>query len=190
MRRKNTQISRKMTVKTLFPLVQRVHGMPILFFLIIKAIRGSPRMAFFFISFQLHILFCYRQHQFDTVQLVYFTRARIVIHGHHVRVRIHLTELFNYPLPYNVVRQASKGLNANNIRCSMRDQLYHFPGQEPAFAVKVADRKEGFCHFFHIPNRYGRRKTLTLFQGTGSRFSHQINRRDCQRRNNFTFLAF
>ena len=50
-----------------------------------------------------------------------------------------------------MVGKAGKGLDADNVGNAHLDQFDHFAGQEPAFAVLIADGQEGFgllCDFF------------------------------------------
>ncbi len=55
------------------------------------------------------------QHQFNTVQLVYFTGAWVVIYGNDVGLRIVLSQFLDHTFSYNVVWQAAKWLGADNV---------------------------------------------------------------------------
>lgn len=55
------------------------------------------------------------QHQFDTVQLVYFTGTRIVINGYDIGLRILSAQFLDYAFSYNMVGKTAKWLGADNI---------------------------------------------------------------------------
>ena len=63
------------------------------------------------------------QHQFNTVQLVYFTGAWVVIYGNDVGLRIVLSQFLDHTFSYNVVWQAAKWLGADNVFNTTVDQL-------------------------------------------------------------------
>ena len=63
------------------------------------------------------------QHQFNTVQLVYFTGAWVVVYGNDVGLRIVLSQFLDHTFSYNVVWQAAKWLGADNVFNTTVDQL-------------------------------------------------------------------
>ena len=62
-----------------------------------------------------HILHCRGQHQFDSVQLVHVTGSRIIIHRYDIRICILPAQFLDDALPHHMVRQAAKGLGADNV---------------------------------------------------------------------------
>ena len=68
------------------------------------------------------------QHQFNTVQLVYFTGTGVIVDGNDVGLRVAAAKLFDDTLADNVVGQTAKGLGANDIIDTLVDQLDHFTG--------------------------------------------------------------
>lgn len=69
-----------------------------------------------------------REHQFDTVQLVYFAGTGVIVDGNDVGLRVAAAKLFDDTLADNMVRQTAKGLGANDIIDTLVDQLDHFAG--------------------------------------------------------------
>ena len=69
-----------------------------------------------------------REHQFDTVQLVYFTGTGVIVDGNDVGLRVAAAKLFDDTLADNVVGQTAKGLGANDIIDTLVDQLDLFAG--------------------------------------------------------------
>lgn len=69
-----------------------------------------------------------REHQFDPVQLVYFTGTGVIVDGNDVGLRVAAAKLFDDTLADNVVGQTAKGLGANDIIDTLVDQLDHFAG--------------------------------------------------------------
>lgn len=86
----------------------------------------------------LHIFARCGQHQFDSVQLIHFAGAGIVVNGYDVGLRILLAKLLNHAFSDHMVGQASKGLGADDIGRPAVNQLQHFPGEEPALSGLVA----------------------------------------------------
>ena len=76
----------------------------------------------------LKLLLCCRKHQFNTVQLVYFTGTGVIVDGNDVGLRVAAAKLFDDTLTDNVVGQTAKGLGANDIIDTLVDQLDHFAG--------------------------------------------------------------
>ena len=56
------------------------------------------------------------KHQFDSVQLVNFAGAWIIVDGYNVCCRIFAADFFYNTLTYDMVRQTSERLDTNNIR--------------------------------------------------------------------------
>ena len=93
-----------------------------------------------------HIFHCRGQHQLDSVQLVYFTCSGIVVNGYDIGARMSTADLLDHTFAYDMVWQAAKWLDADDIRYSAADQLQHFSCKEPAFSGLVAWRDNRFRH--------------------------------------------
>ena len=63
----------------------------------------------------LQIFICRRQHQFDSVQLVYLACTRIKIYGYNIRLWIKPSKFLDYALADHMVGEAGKRLGAHNI---------------------------------------------------------------------------
>ena len=83
------------------------------------------------------ILLRCRKHQLNTVQLIYLTCTWIIVDSRNIRLWILTADLLDNTLTHNVVWQAGKWLDTNDIRHSIVDQLHHFTGEEPAFTGLV-----------------------------------------------------
>ena len=55
-----------------------------------------------------------------------------------------MTDLFDHAFSYDMVRQAAKGLCADDVVDSAVDQFQHFTGEEPAFTGLVSKRNDIF----------------------------------------------
>lgn len=62
----------------------------------------------------IHTFFCRREHQLDSVELVDFTRAGIIINSRNICMWKLLLECLDNALSDNVVRQTRKRLDAYN----------------------------------------------------------------------------
>ena len=67
-------------------------------------------------------IFLRRQHQFNTVQLVCFTGAWVVIYGNDVGLQDSSFAIHDHTFSYNVVWQAANGWSADNVATTV-DQL-------------------------------------------------------------------
>ena len=63
-----------------------------------------------------------------------------------------------------MVRQAGKGLDADDIRDSFPDEFEHFSGEEPALAGLVAVGNDGGSRFGEFRYIGRRRKMLALLE--------------------------
>ena len=79
------------------------------------------------------------EHQLDAVELVDLARAGVVVHGGNVGLGIGGLQRLDDALADDMIRQARKGLNADDVRRAGGDELCHLTGEEPALAVLVAD---------------------------------------------------
>ena len=69
------------------------------------------------------VFICCGEHQFDSVQLIYFTGTWIVVDGNDIGHRILVTQFFDDTFADYVVRQASKWLCAYDVVDTAVDQL-------------------------------------------------------------------
>ena len=93
---------------------------------------------------------CSGQHQLDSVKLVYFTCSGIEVDCDDVGFRVSSSQLLDYAFSYYMVRQAGKGLCADNVSCAAVDQFQHLAGQEPAFSGLISDGNDFGGHFCQI----------------------------------------
>lgn len=99
--------------------------------------------GFFFCLLQL--FFCYFQHQLDPVHLIDLAGIRVTIKRNDIRLRISAQKLADHALAGNMIRQAGKRLQADDIIYAAAQQLGHLGSQQPAFAGHIAGRKMFFC---------------------------------------------
>ena len=92
----------------------------------------------------LQILLGGGEHEFDSVELVDFAGAGIVVDGYDVGGRICLPQSLDNALTYHVVRQAAEGLGTYDVRYAFLDQFHHLTGQEPSLTGLVADGYDRF----------------------------------------------
>ena len=69
------------------------------------------------------------QHQLDPVQLVYLAGSGIIVHGNDVGLWMLAAQLLDDALSNDMVGQAAKGLDADDVPGAALDELQHFPGQ-------------------------------------------------------------
>ena len=96
----------------------------------------------FCLFFLFQILMRSRQHQLDSIQLVYLAGARIVVNGHDVRLRVLVAEFFDNTLTYHVVWQAGKRLQTKYVFDSAVYEIHHLAGQEPSLSALISDGNE------------------------------------------------
>ena len=92
----------------------------------------------FFVSCKVFVGCC--KHQFDTVDLIDFAGAGVVVDGNDVCFRMLMAKLFDYAFADNVVWQAAKRLCTNDVRRTLMYQFNHLTGEEPSFAGLIAER--------------------------------------------------
>lgn len=68
------------------------------------------------------------QHQFNSVDLVDFAGARVIIDGYDIGARICISQFFDNAFADDVIRQASEWLCAYDVSRSLMNQLNHFSG--------------------------------------------------------------
>ena len=69
-------------------------------------------------------------HQLDPVELVDLRRSRIVIHRDYICLRIRIPDAADHPFAHNVIWQAGKRLDADDVRRALLDQVEHFRSLE------------------------------------------------------------
>ena len=82
---------------------------------------------------------------------------------------------FDDTFSYNMVRQAAKWLDADDVRNTAVDQLHHFSGQEPSFTGLVSGRNDRCGHFCKIMDICGRCEVAALLQGFVGGFSQPVD---------------
>ena len=97
-----------------------------------------------FSSCLLQLFFCYFQHQLDPVHLIDLAGIRVTIKRNDIRLRISAQKLADHALAGNMIRQAGKRLQADDIIYAAAQQLGHLGSQQPAFAGHIAGRKDVF----------------------------------------------
>ena len=131
--------------------------------------------VFFFKIFE-----CSGQHQLDSVELVYFTCTGIKVDCDDVGFRVSSSQLLDYAFSYYMVRQAGKGLCADNVSCAAVDQFQHLAGQEPAFSGLISDGNDFGGHFCQILNVCRRSKVFACGKCPGSRTAQPLHSFDSQ----------
>ena len=66
-----------------------------------------------------------REHQLNPIQLVHLGCPWVVINCHNVRQGVAVADFLDDPFPYDMVRQAAKGLGADNVVCPGMDEFQH-----------------------------------------------------------------
>ena len=91
------------------------------------------------------------QHEFDSVDLIYFAGARVVVDGYDVGTpdTVCRSSLIT-PLPTMWFGRQPKGWVQTIFRSALVDQFNHFTGQEPSFAGLVAQGDNRFSVFGKI----------------------------------------
>ena len=126
----------------------------------------------------LQILHRRRQHQLDTIQLVYFAGTGIVVDSHDVGVGIAMANFFDHTFTYDMVWQAGKRLDTNDILGTAVNQLHHLTGQEPSFTSLVTHGNDRFGISGQILNVCRRIKMLTLLKLLDCRTSQPVDQPD------------
>ena len=88
----------------------------------------------------MQILLCCGKHKLDPVQLIYFAGTWIVVDGNNVGFWMLTANFLDDTFSYDVVRQASKRLDADDVRDTAVDEFHHLSGQEPSFTGLVSER--------------------------------------------------
>ena len=101
-----------------------------------------------------------REHQLDTVQLVYLAGTRIIVNGYNIGFRILAAQLFDNALTYHMVWQTAKRLGTYDIWHAGMDQLQHLAGQKPAFTGLVTAADDRLCIFCQLIDPCGWLKTI------------------------------
>ena len=95
----------------------------------------------------MQILLCCGKHKLDPVQLIYFAGTWIVVDGNNVGFRMLTANFLDDTFSYDVVRQASKRLDADDVRDTAVDEFHHLSGQEPSFTGLISGRNDGAAIF-------------------------------------------
>ena len=82
-------------------------------------------------------LFSNCQHEFETVELIDFTRTSITIDGRDVSSLVGVAQFMHNALARDMVGQAAEGLQADHIGHAGVDKLDHFASQKPAFTGHI-----------------------------------------------------
>ena len=84
-------------------------------------------------------LLCHGKHQFQAVELVDLTRARIAVNRCDVRAVIRLAQVVHDALARNVIRQAAERLQTDDVGNALLDELDHLAREEPPLPRHVAE---------------------------------------------------
>ena len=114
---------------------------------LIIACRASHRIKRDYRCFLGDALECHREHQFDAVELIDFAGARVVVDGRDVGFGEAFAQRFDHALAGDVIGQAGKWLQTQDVRDARFDEFDHFGGEEPAFAGIVAFLQEIVGYF-------------------------------------------
>ena len=82
------------------------------------------------------------QHQLDSVELIDFRGARIVVDRNNVGLRVAVTQCAEHALSNDVVGQACKWLCTDDVRASVFDHVDHLSRQVPAFTGLVPKARD------------------------------------------------
>ena len=115
------------------------------------------------------------KHQFDSVQLINFAGTWIVVDGNDVGFRMLTAHFFDNTFTNDVVRQAAKRLDADDVRNTTVDQLHHLTGQEPSLTGLVSGGNDRFCHFCKVVDICCRCEVAALLQGFVGGFSQPVD---------------
>ena len=127
-----------------------------------------------------HIFYGGREHQLDSVELIYLTGTRIVVYGYDVCLRITASEFLDNTFSNDVVWKAAKWLDADDVRCTVMNQFQHLTGKEPAFTGHIADGNDWRCHFGKLCDVSRRCKVFTFGKFLGCSTSDEINGFDAE----------
>ena len=81
-----------------------------------------------------------REHQLNSVKLIYLAGAGVIVHSCDICTGIRLFQRLDNALADYVVRQACKRLDADDVGCAGGQKLHHFTGEEPTLSILVAKR--------------------------------------------------
>ena len=101
----------------------------------ISAVHHRIAMLLFFLLWP--AFFGHRQHEFQAVELIDFTRAGIAVDGCDISSLVGIAQFMHNALARNMVGQAAEGLQADHIGHAGVDKLDHFASQEPAFTSHI-----------------------------------------------------
>ena len=115
------------------------------------------------------------KHQLDSVQLVYLTCAWVVVNSYDICFRMFAANFLDNTFTYDVVWQAAKWLDADDVRNTAVDQLHHLACQEPALTSLVSCGNDRGSHFCKITDISGRCKVAALLQCLVGSFAQPVN---------------
>ncbi len=130
-------------------------------------------LLFFF-----EIFICGREHQLDTVQLIYLAGTRIVVDRNNVGFRVKPSKFFDNTFSDHMVWKAGKWLRTDDILCAGFDQLQHLAGQEPSLTGLIAKLNHFACHGCKMFNSGRRSKTLAFLICVHSRLPEPFDHLD------------
>ena len=110
------------------------------------------------------------EHEFDAVELVDLAGAWVVVDGCDVGVGVEFAEAFDHALACDVVGEARKWLNTEDIFDAVVDEFDHFGGEEPTFAGGVSELEDGFGEFHHGVDVEWSGESFALSEGVASGF--------------------
>ena len=110
------------------------------------------------------------QHQLDSVELIDFRGARVVVDRDNVCLRVAVAQRAEHTLSNDVVRQACEWLRADDVRTSVFDHVDHLSREVPAFTCLVTEARDVLRtrdHLFDIA--VGFELPIRLFEGAMDR---------------------
>ena len=129
-------------------------------------------LLFFSVCFLCKIFSGDRKHELNTVFLVYPCGAGIVVNGYNIGALVQSLNAVHHPLATNMIRQAAKGLGADNILVAGFRQLQHFGSQKPALAHFVAVANNALYQLFDVLIITGDLKLRLCLNGLGNNILH------------------
>ena len=116
-----------------------------------------------FLQALLEVFHRHREHELDPVQLIDFTGPRVIVNWGDVGRRVRASDFTNHAFAGNMIRQAGKGLQADNVIDAAVNQLDHLSGQEPAFPGLVGEGEVVLRVLGNFRDRLGSGKALAGF---------------------------
>ena len=125
-----------------------------------------------------HVLLGHADHELDTVELVDLARARVVVNGHDIALRVQTAQLLAHSLAHHMVGQAREGLRADDVRRTMVDQVEHLGSEQPTLAHVVAQGENLSRLVLHHGDGRGALEAIALLEYLVHGLAHPIHQAD------------